>query len=89
MVDKEKKEALALVFGVVRRDSMLSGVPGFVPGLREKLTCTGCELKLVKGLPVEFEKFMSEEQKKQYRELVGYKARNRKKTEKVVETTEE
>lgn len=88
MKDKAKKDALALVFGVVKRDNMLSGIPGYVPGLLQKLHCTSCEVKLVKGLPIQFIDYMSEEQKEQFKQLTGYNSR-KKTTKKVVVDTPE
>lgn len=72
MKDKEKKDALATVFGVKKRDGLVHGVPGGVPMLRKAVTCTSCELKLVKGVPEAFEEYMTEAQKAQYRSLIGY-----------------
>lgn len=79
MQSKAEKQALAQVFGVARRDGMLSNVPN-VPGLAAKLECTSCTVKLSKGLPTQFEKYMTDDQKAQYRTLTGYKARKPKKT---------
>lgn len=73
MKDQRKKEALATVFGVKRRDGLVYGIPGGVPNLRKAITCTTCEIKLVRGLPKAFEKYMDESQKSQYRDLIGYK----------------
>ena len=89
MVDKEKKQALATVFGIKTRDGLVHGVPGGVPLLRKAVTCTTCKIQLVKGVPKVFADYMTEEQKAQYKELIGYKPRKRKKTVEVVEITEE
>lgn len=89
MVDKEKKQALATVFGIATRDGLVHGVPGGVPLLRKAVTCTTCKIELVKGVPKVFADYMTDEQKAQYKELIGYKPRSRKKTVEVVETTEE
>lgn len=91
MVDKEKKEALAVVFGIKSRDGLVHGVPGGVPLLRKAVTCTTCQIELVHGVPKVFAKYMTDEQKAQYKELIGYverKSRKSKKTEEVA-TSEE
>lgn len=80
MKDAKKKQALAKVFGVVNRDSVMMGVP-MIPGLRKKITCVGCELKTKKGLPVEFEQYMSEEQKAEFVALTKRKRTTKKKKE--------
>lgn len=79
MQSKQEKDALTLVFGVVRRDGVLLNVPK-VPGLGAKLECTGCTVELSKGLPTQFEMYMTDDQKTQFRTLTGYKARKPKKT---------
>lgn len=75
----KKKKALAKVFGVVERDNMMTGIPNHVPQLREKLTCTKgvCEIKVKRGVPVEFEQYMSEEQKAEFKAMIKRK-RNKK-----------
>ena len=70
MKNKAEKAALALVFGVVMSGSMISGIPGHVPGLTKTLGCATCTLKLNKGIPTQFAPFMSEEQKKAYRKAM-------------------
>lgn len=70
MQSKEEKDALALVFGVKKRDAMLSGIPGFVPGLAQKLACYGCKVRLSRGLPVEFAEYMTDEQKSQFKSIM-------------------
>lgn len=76
MTSKSEKDALALVFGVMKRGSVVSGIPGFVPGLTKALTNPAYEVKLARGLPVEFSDHMSDEQKKRFRELTGYKSKS-------------
>lgn len=73
------KEALALVFGIPRRDGMLSGIPGYIPGLKQKLNCRTCDVKLVRGLPKDFVEYMTDEQKEQFKQLTGYKSKSRAK----------
>lgn len=81
MKDADKKNALAKVFGVVNRDALLTGIPT-VPGLREKLTCTGCEVPVKRGLPVEFAQYMTDDQKAEFKALTRRKrAARKKKTE--------
>lgn len=72
------KEALALVFGIPRRDGMLSGIPGYIPGLKQKLNCRTCDVKLIRGLPKDFVEYMTDEQKAQFKQLIGYKSRAKK-----------
>lgn len=74
------KEALALVFGIPRRDGMLSGIPGYIPGLKQKLNCRTCEVKLVRGLPKDFVEYMTDEQKEQFKKLTGYKYKSKSKS---------
>jgi len=76
MKDAFKKQALAKVFGIVRRDGVLMGVP-VIPGLREKIISTNDTVKTVKGLPVQFEQYMTDEQKTEFKTLIGYKSRKR------------
>lgn len=73
MRDRQKKQALATVFGIVKRDGLVTGIPGDVPKLRKAVTCPTCKIKLAKGLPVMFESYMTEAQKAHYRDLIGYK----------------
>jgi len=75
MKDAVKKQALATVFGVTKSDGVITA-PN-VPGLRQKVTCTKCTLETVKGLPVQFEQYMTDEQKTEFRALIGYKARKK------------
>jgi hypothetical protein len=86
------KEALALVFGIPRRDGMLSGIPGYIPGLRQKLNCRTCDVKLVRGLPKDFVEYMTDEQKAQFKQLIGYKSKSKKTVsavpDEVIENTE-
>ena len=67
MKSKAEKAALALVFGVVMQGSIISAIPGFVPGLTRTLGCGTCEVKLNRGLPTQFTAYMSEEQKKAFK----------------------
>lgn len=67
MKSKAEKAALALVFGVAMQGSIISGIPGFVPGLTRTLGCGSCEVRLAKGLPTQFVAHMSEEQKKAFK----------------------
>lgn len=68
--NQKAKEALTIVFGVAKRDGLVSGIPTRVPGLREVLTCYDCEVKLDKGLPKQFSPFMSEKQKADFKQLM-------------------
>lgn len=70
MKDKAEKMALALAFGVVMSGSMISGIPGNVPGLTRILSCNSCEVKMSRGLPSQFLAYMSEEQKKAFRKAM-------------------
>ena len=67
MKDKASKAALALVFGVVMSGSVISGIPGQVPGLTRALGCSSCVLKLSKGVPTQFAPYMSDAQKKAFK----------------------
>lgn len=73
MKNKAEKMALALVFGVVMHGSVISGIPGGVPGLARTLGCATCVLKLSKGVPTQFAPYMSEEQKKAFKQQIGRK----------------
>ena len=89
MVDKEKKQALATVFGIATRDGLVHGVPGGVPLLRKAVTCTTCKIELVKGVPKVFAEYMTDEQKAQYKELIGYVERTSRKSKKTEEASTE
>ena len=67
MVDKAKKQALALAFGVVMSSSIISGIPGHVNGLARLLSCTSCKVDMSRGLPSAFSGYMTEEQKRAFR----------------------
>jgi len=75
MKDKAEKAALALVFGVVMSGSLISGIPGNVPGLARTMGCASCVLKLSKGVPTQFAAYMTEEQKKQFKQLTKRKGK--------------
>lgn len=74
MKNKREKEALAIVFGIVRRDNLVHGIPGDVPNILRAVSCPNCTLKLKDGLPVDFVAYMTTAQKAQYRQLIGYEA---------------
>lgn len=65
--ERAKKTALALAFGVVMQGSMVSGIPGGVPGLSKALTCGSCTMGLSKGVPTQFAAVMTEEQKRRFK----------------------
>lgn len=63
------RQALEQVFGVRRRDGMITGVPIAVPALMRKIV--GQKITLKKGVPVEFADIMTPEQKAEYARLTG------------------
>lgn len=76
MKSKAEKLALALVFGVAMQGSIISGIPGGVPGLSRTLGCATCQIKLSKGIPTQFAAYMSEEQKKAFKAAMKRKKGN-------------
>lgn len=74
MKSKAEKMALALVFGVMMQGSVVSGIPGGVPGLSRALGCGSCSIQLSKGIPTQFAAYMSEEQKKAFKQAMKRKA---------------
>ena len=68
--EREKKQALALAFGVMNRGSMISGIPGGVPGLSRALSCGSCVIKLSRGIPTQFADHMTDEQKKAFKKAL-------------------
>lgn len=68
MKNKAEKIALALAFGVVMHGSVISGIPGGVPGLTKTLACATCSIKMSKGLPTAFAPYMTEAQKKAFKQ---------------------
>lgn len=73
MKSEKEKKALTVVFGVAKRDGLVTGIPTRVPGLREVLTCYDCDVEISKGLPKQFSPFMTEKQKAQFKELMKEK----------------
>lgn len=71
--ENEKKRALALAFGVSMSDSVVSGIPGGVPGLGKALTCGDCRIKLARGVPKQFATVMTDEQKKAFKNALKEK----------------
>lgn len=67
MKSKAEKMALAMVFGVAIHGGLISGIPGFVPGLTRTLGCSTCEVRLSRGLPTQFVNYMTDEQKKAFK----------------------
>ncbi len=67
MVDKVKKQALALAFGVVMTSSLISGIPGNINGLTRLLSCGTCKVQMYRGLPIVFADQMTDEQKRIFR----------------------
>lgn len=65
--EQAKKAALALAFGVVMSGTMVSGIPGGIPGLSKALTCGSCSMQLSKGVPTQFAAVMTEEQKRRFK----------------------
>lgn len=68
--ERAKKQALALAFGVVMGGTMISGIPGGVPGLSRALSCGNCTMKLSRGVPTQFAAVMTEEQKRAFRKAL-------------------
>lgn len=68
--EKTKKMALALAFGIALQGGFVTGIPGGVPGLGRALTCGSCTMSLSKGLPTQFTAYMSEAQKKTFKEAL-------------------
>mgnify|MGYP003418469879 FL=1 len=73
MKSNSEKKALALVLGIPYQSGIISGIPGAVPGLARTLGCATCELKIVRGLPVQFADYMTDEQKKEFKRLTRRK----------------
>lgn len=73
--EKAKRTALALAFGIVIQGGFVTGIPGGVPGLSRAITCSNCTMKLSKGIPTQFSMFMTDEQKKAFKQAL----RDRKK----------
>ena len=73
--EQAKRAALGLAFGVMMSGSVISGIPGNVPGLSRALSCVTCTMPLSKGVPTQFAVFMTDEQKKAFKRAL----RNRKK----------
>lgn len=65
--ERAKQAALALAFGVVMQGSMVSGIPGGIPGLSRALSCGSCTMSLSKGVPTQFAAVMTEEQKRRFK----------------------
>lgn len=75
VTEKAKKAALAIAFGVAVQGSMISGIPGAIPGLPRALSCGNCKMQLSKGVPSQFVAYMSEEQKKAFKQAIKRKAK--------------
>ena len=69
--ERIKRISLALAFGIVLQGSFITGIPGGVPGLGRAVSCTSCTMKLNKGgIPSEFAPYMTDEQKKKFKEVI-------------------
>lgn len=68
--EKAKRAALGLAFGVVMSGTVISGIPGAVPGLSRALSCGNCVMQLSKGVPTQFQAVMTEEQKRAFKRAV-------------------
>lgn len=75
MKDRAEKFALALVFGVMMQGSIISAIPGNVPGLSRILSCSSCKVVTKGGLPTQFVPYMSEAQKRAYKQAMKRKAK--------------
>lgn len=76
MKDQEKKQALVTVFNVINRDGIVTGIPN-IPGLKDAITCAGCEVKTKNGIPVGIGDYMTPEQRAEFRKLIGFKRKRR------------
>lgn len=70
MKSKAEKMALAFVYGVIMQGSIITGIPNNVPGLTRTLGCSSCEVKLSKGVPKQFAAYMSDAQKKAFKQAM-------------------
>ena len=69
--EKAKRVALALSFGIMMQSGLISGIPGGIPGLTRAVSCTSCTMKLNKsGVPTQFAPYMTDEQKKKFKEAI-------------------
>lgn len=66
VTNQKKKQALALAFGIPFQQGFITGIPAGVRGLPRALTSND-DIKLVKGLPVDFVNHMTDEQKKAFK----------------------
>ena len=64
-----EKDALAKVFGVTKHDNLIIGVPITAPDILRTLQDKS-KLKMVKGLPKDFTKLMTDEQKAEFKALI-------------------